>query len=412
MAARARRSDRRIILILAIAATVVAALGSLLFLRELLGFDTGRVLAAVVLATLPAPLYVALGLRIDRYEPEPTKLLAFAFLWGAIGACGIALLVNSLGREIVSAGFGAKAGAIYGPRISAPIVEEGAKALALFAVYRWRRSEFNGVLDGIVYALMVGLGFAMVENILYYARGPDSFFGRGVLSPYAHPLFTAFTGIGFGIAATSVDRTKKVRAVVLGLAGAIIAHGIWNGVFSASGEFVLWYVFAAVPAFIALLIVIWLLNRAERRTITKYLRPDVESGLLSEEELRRLASLRERRNARRAAKRRGKGALAAEKAFQRTATDLAFQRRDDERRGLSDTAEEQEQQRAFAAALRALRDAARDATPVEPAKQAKETGPPPGWYADPWQRGRLRFWDGRAYTWHTAAARAAVKYGP
>jgi RsiW-degrading membrane proteinase PrsW (M82 family) len=42
--------------------------------------------------------------------------------------------------------------------------------VVLYAVYRWRRFAFDGVLDGLVYAGMVGLGFAFTENILYYSR--------------------------------------------------------------------------------------------------------------------------------------------------------------------------------------------------------------------------------------------------
>ena len=64
----------------------------------------------------------------------------------------------------------------------------------LYAIYRWRRHEFDGVLDGIVYAGMVGLGFAFTENVLYYGRtaleGGDvlaaTFFVRGVMAPFAH----------------------------------------------------------------------------------------------------------------------------------------------------------------------------------------------------------------------------------
>src|SRR5205809_319359 len=82
---------------------------------------------------------------------------------------------------------------------------------------RWllfRRREFDGVVDGIVLAGLSGLGFAFTENVLYFGRAflagqeqslTTGFFAvgftfvlRGVLSPFAHPLFTAMTGIGLG----------------------------------------------------------------------------------------------------------------------------------------------------------------------------------------------------------------------
>jgi len=99
-----------------------------------------------------------------------------------------------------------------GPVFSAPLVEESAKGLALLILFFWKKDEFDDVIDGIVYAAMVGLGFAMGENILYYGRellaggivGSLSLFVlRGMLAPFSHPLFTSMTGIGLGLAPQS-----------------------------------------------------------------------------------------------------------------------------------------------------------------------------------------------------------------
>ena len=115
------------------------------------------------------PRSTSISAWIDRYEPEPPRLLAWAFLWGATGATLIALVVNTTGQAVVGGAFGAAVGQLYGGSLSAPFVEEIVKAAVLYAIYRWRRHEFDGVLDGIVYAGMVGLGFAFTENVLYYA---------------------------------------------------------------------------------------------------------------------------------------------------------------------------------------------------------------------------------------------------
>ena len=48
-----------------------------------------------------------------------------------------------------------------------PVTEEASKGLFLLLLLWWRRAELDGILDGIVYAGMVGIGFAFVENILY-----------------------------------------------------------------------------------------------------------------------------------------------------------------------------------------------------------------------------------------------------
>ena len=110
--------------------------------------------------------------------------------------------------------------------IVAPVTEEASKGLFLLLLLWWRRAELDGVLDGIVYAGMVGIGFAFIENILYLAAayngtdgtGPggtsaltSTFVMRCLFSPFAHPLFTTFTGIGVGIAVGS--RSHLVRVV-------------------------------------------------------------------------------------------------------------------------------------------------------------------------------------------------------
>ena len=89
-----------------------------------------------------------------------------------------------------------------------------------------------------VYAGMVGIGFAFTENILYLAsaymgeEGQAGGFGgavglfivRCVFGPFAHPFFTAFTGIGIGIAVGARSRSVRVVAPIVGYAVAVVAH--------------------------------------------------------------------------------------------------------------------------------------------------------------------------------------------
>src|SRR5256714_9296444 len=161
------RSAMRTLII--IACVLVGLLLGLLTLL-LIGLGTGLVplLFGFVLATLPVPIYVALALWIARFEPEPPWTLATAFFWGALVAIFIAFVLNTLGGTIVGVALGDNAGELFASVISAPIVEESSKALVLFGLFFWKRDEFDGVIDGIVYAAMVGLGFAMTENIQYY----------------------------------------------------------------------------------------------------------------------------------------------------------------------------------------------------------------------------------------------------
>ncbi|MFP5253039.1 MAG: PrsW family intramembrane metalloprotease, partial [Actinomycetes bacterium] len=151
--------------------------------------------------------------------------------------------------------------------IVAPITEEAAKGLFVLLLLWWRRHEVAGVLDGLVYAGLVGVGFAFTENILYLGAaymgtedmGPGGlgsalgvFVMRGIFSPFAHPLFTAFIGLGVGYAAVRHTPAARVVAPLAGYVLAVATHAAWNGsVFFGGGEaFVMTYLFLMVPAFL------------------------------------------------------------------------------------------------------------------------------------------------------------------
>nr|MBA2420935.1 PrsW family intramembrane metalloprotease [Thermoleophilaceae bacterium] len=255
----------------------------------------------LILAAIPVPIYLGLALLLDRFEPEPLTLLVLTFLWGAGAASGIALIVNSTGQAIVSQTFGSEVGDLYGTSVSAPVVEESAKAIALLAIYKWRRTELDGILDGIVYASMVGLGFAFTENVLYYSRalaeGQDvlagTFFARGILSPFAHPLFTSLTGIGFAVAARSKGSGARGLFVALGLLGAIVLHAVWNSSASAASGagFLGVYALIMVPTFVVVLVIAFVARTREGRAVRERLGPEVANGVLGPADLEALSSL-------------------------------------------------------------------------------------------------------------------------
>ncbi|HEV3468568.1 MAG TPA: PrsW family intramembrane metalloprotease [Pyrinomonadaceae bacterium] len=324
----------------ALLASGLALLSGLLTLW-MIGYETGVVpfLAGLVIAVLPVPVYLTLVLWLDRYESEPAWLLATSFCWGALVAVFFAIVVNSLGVLVVEGAFGTGAGNFYGMVISAPLVEEAAKALALFGLFLWRREEFDGVLDGIVYAAMVGLGFAMTENVKYYGEAvvEQNAFGvfvvRGLFSPFAHPLFTSMTGIGLGLAAHARGRAARLVLPALGLAGAVALHAAWNAsaFFAGATEngliMVASYFVVMVPAFLALLAVVLFALRREGRILREQLRADCERGLFTHEEYLRLCSLRARAGASLGAlTRRGVAAWRERRRLHRAASELAFQR--------------------------------------------------------------------------------------
>jgi protease PrsW len=336
--ARARGSVIKIILFV-IAALIAVLLGLLVLL--LIGFETGPVgfLIGLVSATLPVPIYLMLVLWIDRYESEPYWMLASAFFWGALVAVFFAFIINTAsGIAVTMVTEDINAGNTFGAVISAPIVEEISKALILFIFFFWKKDEFDGVIDGIVYAAMAGLGFAMTENIQYYGRavlqgGGNAltfvFVLRGALAPFSHPMFTSMTGIGLGLARQSQNTLVKIITPLLGLGAAIAMHTIWNGsvfLFGGTG-FVLMYALIMVPAFFIMFVVIALALRREGRVVREFLTPDFHGGMLTPQEYKQLGTIFGRMGASfNALSKGGFQGWRASRQLNQTASELAFHR--------------------------------------------------------------------------------------
>ncbi|MEU5340393.1 PrsW family intramembrane metalloprotease [Streptomyces sp. NPDC020766] len=330
------------------ALTTLLALSGLVILA-LVRKQTGTegFLVGLGLAVLPVPLLVAAFRWLDRVEPGPWRNLLFSFAWGACAAALIAIVANSFAtRWIATATADPSSADTLGATVIAPIVEESAKAAAVLLVFLFRRREFTGILDGVVIAGVTATGFAFTENILYLgtAFGTDqlsggsgiasvtaaTFFVRVIMSPFAHPLFTVLTGIGFGIAALSADR-HQVRRVLLPIIGLLLAmgmHAMWNGS-STFGEYGFFAVYAAfmVPAFGLLTwLVIWTRQR-ELGTIRAELPAYAMAGWLTAPEPFVLGSMKARRLAREYATHHGgRAAGRAVAEYEAYATSLAFLR--------------------------------------------------------------------------------------
>lgn len=328
--------------LLALSGLVILAL-----VREQTG--TEGFLVGLGLAVLPVPLLVAAFRWLDRVEPGPWRNLLFSFAWGACAAALIAIVANSFATKwIATATADPSHAESLGATVIAPVVEESAKAAAVLLVFLFRRRDFTGIVDGVVIAGVTATGFAFTENILYLgtAFGTDqltgdrgiasvtaaTFFVRVIMSPFAHPLFTVLTGIGFGIAALSGER-QHVRRVLLPLCGLLLAmgmHAMWNGS-SAFGEFGFLAVYAAfmVPTFGLLTwLVIWTRQR-ELRTVREELPAYAVAGWLTPGEPFALGSMRARRMARQYARRHlgGRSAARTVAQYEAYATSLAFLRR-------------------------------------------------------------------------------------
>ena len=322
-----------------LAALVALLLGLIVLL--LIGVETGPVafLIGLVTATLPVPVYLVLILWIDRYEAEPFWMLATAFFWGALVAVFFAFLINTVsGVAVTAMTHSMRAGRTFGAVISAPIVEETSKALILFIFFWFKKDEFDGVIDGIVYAALAGLGFAMTENIQYYGKAVMEgggggltlvFILRGALAPFSHPMFTSLTGIGLGLARQSRSMAIKWITPLLGLMAAISMHSIWNGsgVIFGGGAFILTYILIMIPAFFIMLVVIILALRREGQIVREFLVPEHQGGLLTLQEYKQLGSITGRMGTSfNALSRGGLGHWRTARQLNQMASELAFHR--------------------------------------------------------------------------------------
>jgi len=296
---------------------------------------------ALPLALLPVPLLILAVLWADRLEPEPRQYLAFAFAWGAGIAALSALLINTADLDYVAMpALGASSGQYAAATFGAPVVEETMKGLVLFGLLWRRRAELDGPTDGVIYAAMVGLGFAMVENVGYYISAIDAperggiallgytFVLRGLLSPLLHPIFTSMTGLGVAYAASRPRGSGSARrAVLLGWLAAVVLHSTWNGLsqLGAAGLVGGYLIMSCV--FGGLILVLAWDRRRIVGLIQRYLPGYAYTGLVTPDDVGMLASPRARVSARSWARAAGgPPAVAAMGDYQVAATELALAR--------------------------------------------------------------------------------------
>ena len=361
----ARRRTARTAKVLGIcfAVLVLVALGALLLATITLSTGVTGFAVGLALAVPPAVAVTAAFLWVDRFEPEPPLLLAGVFAWGAVVAAAASALVNTVTSEVIrSAGASAAEAMSTTAVLVAPFVEEAAKGSVVLLLALFYRHEFDGVVDGVVYAGFVGVGFAFTENILYFGRaflsGADdggidqgffaagaTFIFRGVLSPFAHPLFTCCTGIGIGLAVATRNPAVRLLAPLAGFAAAILLHGTWNfAATNGGGGWFSTYVVLMVPIFLAAIAVVAWVRSREGRLIARQLPAYVEAGWIPPYDVAMVASLRGRRQARSWARDRlGGPGEAAMGAYQQAATELAFLRERAGRVGVDPAFTEREQ---------------------------------------------------------------------
>ncbi|GAA2579445.1 hypothetical protein GCM10010435_65700 [Winogradskya consettensis] len=206
-------------------------------------FPIALLTATLLFALLAVPFSFVVA-ELDFLEREPPVLLAVAFAWGGLVATSVSIPGSGALDDIIAKLGSPGLAADWGAALAGPTVEEIAKTLGVVAIVLIARAQVNSVLDGVVYGAVVGLGFQIIEDIVYAmsavalaGRGDTvepvftTFLLRGFLSGvWSHTLFGALAGAGIGYLVVRGERPRRTRigAATLAVLGAWASHVLWN----------------------------------------------------------------------------------------------------------------------------------------------------------------------------------------
>ena len=211
-----------------------------------------------LLAVLPSVVLIAYTYSRDTVEKEPLSLLFRLFRNGAltvISAIVLGAVLEAVFEEVIEPD--TLAWLIVDNFIMTALVEEGGKYFVLKRV-TWRSPSFDYVFDGIVYAVVVSLGFATVENILYLLDGDlSTAIMRAVFSVPGHAIDGVFMGSFYGLAKRfeSTGHPGKCRANLRhALWVPVLIHGFYDFCLSAEdavliGVFLVFEIVITILAF-------------------------------------------------------------------------------------------------------------------------------------------------------------------
>jgi len=263
---------------------------------------------SVLVTLIPSLISMAILWWLDRYEKEPLWLLGIAFFWGAVPTIGLSLvaqividapLADALGHSVLYP--------LANLSLVAPLTEETFKALILLLLFLFYRQEFDGMMDGILYGALVGFGFSVVEDVFYMMSSLMSGGGwaewgivvalRVGLYNLNHSLFTACTGIGFGLARNQRAGWKRWVYPFGGWLAALLLHGLHNAgtvlAEQTSGMSVLLFTAVDWMGVLGMLVLILYSVQRERRWFGE-LEPEIASGVVTADEARLASTYRVR----------------------------------------------------------------------------------------------------------------------
>ena len=179
----------------------------------------------LLISLLPVIILLFLVYKLDK-KKEPKKTLLTSLLWGAL--ISIPIIIVELIVELFIPDKSILH--IFNVFIGVALIEEGFKWLVV--KYKYKKDEFDETYDGVVYAVFVSLGFALVENILYVCtKGIGTGVLRALTAVPGHAYYGVIMGYYFGqakMAKTKKDSSKEKNQLLLSLFIPVLFHGIYD----------------------------------------------------------------------------------------------------------------------------------------------------------------------------------------
>jgi RsiW-degrading membrane proteinase PrsW (M82 family) len=292
----------------------VVSLGAIHFATQVTNSGQ-QLMAAIVSSSLLWALYCLPWVWFlhhkDRFGRETRKLALTGFIWGGLAATWVmALPANAAMLSIYSKLFDGEAAQAFGPAIVAPLVEESAKGAGVVMLVLLAARHVRTSYDGFILGAYVGLGFQVFEDWLYGVNASVSAFGfdqvlhsfqtfltRGMLAGLvSHTLYTALFGAGVGawIQSRGKPLGSRLPGTIGPIAAALLLHGLWD--YAAFNTITGVIALTAISSIVMVIIIYRWTNRQLRPWMGELLAPEVDSGLITDDELTAMVGSRSDRH--------------------------------------------------------------------------------------------------------------------
>lgn len=179
----------------------------------------------ITLAIIPGLIIVYFIHQADKHEKEDRKELILAFAVGALITIPV-WIFESWAHESGWEDATDIGKTLFFSFVIVGLAEEGLKLGGLLA-FAFPKRFFNEPMDGIVYAVMIAMGFATVENILYANKmSVTTMVVRAFTAVPAHGIFAVVTGYYVGMA--KFDKAKRWKLLAYGLLLTVVLHGAYD----------------------------------------------------------------------------------------------------------------------------------------------------------------------------------------